>query len=109
MKLLAGLLLFTGLGFAAGWTGTLVDADCKDVHKDQACPVDQSTKHYGIVRDGAAHHYYRIDTEGDVKVAAALADQQKKTGRFPEGGNIKVWFTGAPNGNRIALKDFALK
>ncbi|SRR6266498_1539498 len=109
MRLAVVFLLVSGLTFAKGWTGTLVDANCKDVHKDQACPVNASTTHYGVIRDGAGRTYFRFSEEGDVKVAAALAERQKETGKFPEGSDIKVWFTGKPNGDRLALQDFALK
>ncbi len=110
MRFTACFVLFSSFLFAKGWTGTLVDSDCKDAHADQACPVTASTHHYGAVTHGViGHHYYKFAQEGNEKVAAALADRQKKDGRFPQGTGIRVWFTGAPNGDRLELNDFAVK
>ncbi len=110
MRLIAGLVVLASVMFAKGWTGTLVDADCKDAHPEQACPVGAGTHHYGAITHGLlGHHYYRFGEEGNDRVASALADRQKKTGQFPAGSNIQVWFTGAPSGNKLELNDFALK
>ena len=102
------MLVLATLSFGAGWTGVLVDSNCKEAKASEACPVAKGTENYGIVRDGFGHHYFRLDHEANRRVAAALAAWEKQKGKFPQ-GNIKVWFTGKPDGNRIALNDFQIR
>jgi hypothetical protein len=94
---------------AAGWVGVLVDADCKQPGKPEACPVTVNSRHFGLVRDGVTKKYFVVGPEGDEKILAVLADYQKEKGQMPSGSAVKVWFTGRPDGNKLALKDFALK
>jgi hypothetical protein len=94
--------------FGAGWTGQLVDANCKDAKPREACPVSAATTRFGLVRDGVGSKYFRLADSGNERVAAALAGRQKKTGKVPE-GNLKVWFTGKPDGDKLALNEFELK
>ncbi len=108
-RVLGAMVLAAGVAAAAGWTGVLVDADCKTPGKPDACPVSATTRHFGLVRDGVGKKYFVVGQEGNVKILAAMADQQKKTGTAPSGSQVKVWFTGKPDGDKLALNDFALK
>jgi hypothetical protein len=110
MKRIIGIgMLCCSMALGAGWTGVLVDAVCEQPGKPEACPVTAATRHFGIVRDGVVKKYFTVGSEADVRILAALADDQKRNGKLKAGSNVKVWFTGKPEGDKLALKDFALK
>jgi hypothetical protein len=106
--MIAGALVASVLS-AAGWTGRLVDADCKDAKRREPCPVTASTKRFGVVQHGLlSRKYYRLEEAGNERVAAALEERRKRTGQFPRGAR-EVWFRGEPKGDTLALEEFVLR
>lgn len=107
LLLVAVFVLSVSLAAAKGWTGVLVDASCKIAKKDQPCPVTRDTEHYGI--EISKNTVLELGEEGNLKVQAALVEQQKATGKYPEGAHIKVWVDGRRNGKMLDLQVIAFK
>jgi hypothetical protein len=106
--MIAGALVASVLS-AAGWTGRLVDADCKDAKRREPCPVTAATKRFGVVQHGfLSRKYYRLEEPGNGWAAAALAERRRRTGQFPRGAR-EVWFRGEPKGGTIVLEEFVLR
>jgi hypothetical protein len=106
--MIAGALVASVLS-AAGWTGRLADARCKEANPRAACPVTASTKQFGVVKHRfLSRKYYRLEEAGNERVAAALEERRKRTGLFPRGAR-DVWFRGEPKGDTLALEEFVLR
>ena len=104
MKRVAGLLvLFSSLGFAETWNGTLVDVMCKNQdlasHTTQ-CAVRCSKSGYGLVlADGK---FVKFDEPGNAKALAALTARSKEK-------DLKAKVTGALDGDTVQVESVELQ
>lgn len=75
------------------WTGQLADAACKAQDPQGACPVDESTRAFGIVIEGV---FAPFDSAGNAEAAKTV--QAGKT------GNPTVTVSGDYDGQKIAVE-----
>ena len=100
MKVIGTLFLcLASMGFAASWSGTLIDASCADrQQQDKAkastpCTVTQSTSSVAIqTSDGKV---YKLDASGNAKAATEVRKDPSQASRVTvmgteDGQTIKV-------------------
>ena len=96
---LATLALAFALPLAAGeegsWSGMLADAACKQRAPEAACPVDGSTRLFGLVTSDGK--FLPFDSAGNEKAAQAVQTSSAS-------GNPAITVTGSTDGKTVAVE-----
>jgi hypothetical protein len=96
---------FAALAFADTWDGSLVDASCYDQQKSvNACYPTNTTVSFGL---SVERRVFKLDQDGNTKVAKALASQAQRSDNPDPTPNAKLVATivGSLDGNGFIKVD----
>ncbi len=65
----------SALAWAETWTGRLVDANCADPQKIEACTPSNSTTSFAL---HSGEKMYKFDAEGNKKAADSVGEEQER-------------------------------
>ncbi|HLJ14553.1 MAG TPA: hypothetical protein VKV15_08670 [Bryobacteraceae bacterium] len=101
--LVIGLAIFSALGLAETWTGTVVDVMCKDrdlASHTRDCALTCAKGGYGLVlADGK---FAKFDETGNAKALAALKASSKEK-------DLKAKVTGTMDGDVIQVESISIE
>ncbi len=103
------VIIFSAIALAETWNGKLVDASCANDQADpSACSVTDSTKLFGLQMGNAV---YRLDKEGNAKVARALRDRADRIKEERPGSKepIQAKITGRRDQDLIRVESVQIK
>ena len=110
VSLIALVSAFSIAGFAASWSGSLLDATCYTTQKTgDACMATSKTTAFGII--DTAGKFYKLDAKGNSLAAAALKNRADRAAdpANPSAAKVSATITGTEKSGTIEVESVDVK
>jgi hypothetical protein len=110
VSLLALVSVFSIVGFAASWSGTLLDASCYNTQKSaDTCMATSKTTAFGVI--DTAGKFYKLDAKGNSLATAALKNRADRAAdpANPSAAKVSATVTGTDKSGTIEVESIDIK